>query len=410
MNKKAFYTLSLVIFTSAMGNNIIAPFIAVYATTMGANAFWLGVMFSGVSLTSAVLAPVSGWLCDHHSRKLLMIIGLVLFTLLSLSYILATNFYTLTLVRILMGVSGVLVMPVAQTYVSELTPKGKEATYMNIFMMFLYLGMGFGPFLGGTLNDLYGMNSAFYSMAALAFIALILLIVFVPDLEPQSGNKQKASLSSMIAVSRDNLIKASNLQVCSRAILRQGVTSFLPLYAVKILGMDTMTIGIVLSIYIFIEAISQGFMGPIADRTNKKILLVSGTLIAGILSFFLENMTTALTLTSLLVPIAILTSLSRAAALAYYVDAGRRFNSQGASSGVFNTFQSFGYGVGPILFGFVTDNFGIQSMFLTGGVVGVIVVPFMVIYLLARQPEEPVIESIGAEPSKDTPENHQRRN
>jgi MFS family permease len=410
MNKKAFYTLSLVIFTSAMGNNIIAPFIAVYATTMGANAFWLGVMFSGVSLTSAVLAPVSGWLCDHHSRKLLMIIGLVLFTLLSLSYILATNFYTLTLVRILMGVSGVLVMPVAQAYVSELTPKGKEATYMNIFMMFLYLGMGFGPFLGGTLNDLYGMNSAFYSMAALAFIALILLIVFVPDLEPQSGNKQKASLSSMIAVSRDNLIKASNLQVCSRAILRQGVTSFLPLYAVKILGMDTMTIGIVLSIYIFIEAISQGFMGPIADRTNKKILLVSGTLIAGILSFFLENMTTALTLTSLLVPIAILTSLSRAAALAYYVDAGRRFNSQGASSGVFNTFQSFGYGVGPILFGFVTDNFGIQSMFLTGGVVGVIVVPFMVIYLLARQPEEPVIESIGAEPSKDTPENHQRRN
>jgi len=410
MNKKAFYTLSLVIFTSAMGNNIIAPFIAVYATTMGANAFWLGVMFSGVSLTSAVLAPVSGWLCDHYSRKLLMIIGLVLFTLLSLSYILATNFYTLTLVRILMGVSGVLVMPVAQAYVSELTPKGKEATYMNIFMMFLYLGMGFGPFLGGTLNDLYGMNSAFYSMAALAFIALILLIVFVPDLEPQSGNKQKASLSSMIAVSRDNLIKASNLQVCSRAILRQGVTSFLPLYAVKILGMDTMTIGIVLSIYIFIEAISQGFMGPIADRTNKKILLVSGTLIAGILSFFLENMTTALTLTSLLVPIAILTSLSRAAALAYYVDAGRRFNSQGASSGVFNTFQSFGYGVGPILFGFVTDNFGIQSMFLTGGVVGVIVVPFMVIYLLARQPEEPVIESVEAEPSKDTPENHQRRN
>jgi MFS family permease len=231
------------------------------------------------------------------------------------------------------------------------------------------------------------MNSAFYSMAALAFIALILLIVFVPNLEPQSSNKQKANLSSMIAVSRDNLIKASNLQVCSRAILRQGVTSFLPLYAVKILGMDTMTIGIVLSIYIFIEAISQGFMGPIADRTNKKILLVSGTLIAGILSFFLENMTTALTLTSLLVPIAILTSLSRAAALAYYVDAGRRFNSQGASSGVFNTFQSFGYGVGPILFGFVTDNFGIQSMFLTGGVVGVIVVPFMVIYLLARQSE-----------------------
>ena len=197
MNKKAFYTLSIVIFTTAMGNNIIAPFLAVYATTLGANAFWIGVMFSGVSLASAVLSPVSGWLCDRFSRKLLMIIGVALFTLLSLSYVLATNFYLLTLVRILIGASGVLVMPVAQAYVSEITPKGKEATYMNIFMMFLYLGMGFGPLLGGTLNNLYGMNSAFYSMAALAFIALIFLIVFVPSLEPQSGGKKKASLGSM---------------------------------------------------------------------------------------------------------------------------------------------------------------------------------------------------------------------
>jgi hypothetical protein len=50
MNKKAFYTLSLVIFTSAMGNNIIAPFIAVYATTMGANA-------SGLRLALRPLQP-----------------------------------------------------------------------------------------------------------------------------------------------------------------------------------------------------------------------------------------------------------------------------------------------------------------------------------------------------------------
>ena len=43
-------------------------------------------------------------------------------------------------------------------------------------------------------------------------------------------------------------------------------------------------------------------------------------------------------------------------------------------------------------------------MFLTGGVVGVIVVPFMVIYLLAKQPQA-AIESVEVKDTRGGSEN-----
>jgi MFS transporter, DHA1 family, multidrug resistance protein len=390
MNKKAFFALSTVVFTSMLGMSILSPLMAIYATTMGANGFWLGVMFSGFSLSGAIFSPVAGWLADHQSRKMLMVVGLVAYALVSIGYALANNIYLLTVVRLFHGIASAVVVPVAQAYIGDITPKGKEGTYMNIFMMFMYLGMAIGPFMGGTLSDLYGMNTAFYSMAALAALSLVFLFIAVPDLRAKAV-KKRAGLKSMIDALRDNRMKASNLHLCSRAILRQGIISFLPLYAAKMLGMSTSMIGIIISVYVFVEAISQGAMGPVTDRGNKGLLLVGGTLAAAILSFFLGNMSTELTLLALLIPIAITTSLARSAASAYSVDYGHKTNEMGAAMGIFNSTQYLGSAIGPIMFGIVTDSFGLQSIFPAGAITGLIVVPFMIFYLLARQPEPPLV-------------------
>jgi DHA1 family multidrug resistance protein-like MFS transporter len=135
MNKKAFFALSTVIFTTQLGMNIISPLMAVYARTMGANALWLGIMVSGSAFSYLIFAPVSGWLADRVSRKLLMIVGLTAYTLFSIGYALSTNVYMLTGVRLLHGAASALVGPVAQAYVGNISPKGKEGTFINIFMM-----------------------------------------------------------------------------------------------------------------------------------------------------------------------------------------------------------------------------------------------------------------------------------
>jgi MFS family permease len=190
------------------------------------------------------------------------------------------------------------------------------------------------------------------------------------------------------------------LHLSSRAILRQGVIAFMPLYATKILGMGTGTIGLVVSIFIFVEAISQGIIGPIADRVNKKMLLIGGTLIAAILAFFLGNMTTVTGMLSIMIPIAIFTCLARASASAYSVEIGARLKCMGACSGLFNASQDMGNFIGPILFGWVTDRYGLSSMFLTGAIAGIIAVPFMFLSLYGKQNNSAYSEKAKAEPAK----------
>jgi DHA1 family multidrug resistance protein-like MFS transporter len=394
MNKKAFFALSTVIFTTQLGMNIISPLMAVYARTLGANALWLGIMVSGMAFSYIIFAPISGWLADRVSRKRLMIIGLAAYTLFSIGYA-STNVYMLTGIRLLHGAASALVGPVAQAYVGNLSPKGKEGTFINIFMMFMYLGMAVGPIMGGALYDQLGMNYAFYAMGTLSALSLLFLIVFVPPFKPVTG-QARAGLMAIFTPLRDNRIKAANLHLGSRAILRQGITSFLPLYAITILGMTATNIGFVLTIFVFTEAISQGLMGSFADRANKKALLLGGTSIAAILAFFLGSMTTQWTLLLILVPIAFSTSLARASASVYHVQVGRQMNNMGASMGILNATQGLGSAIGPILYGIVIDTFGLPSIFLTGGITGIMVLPFMAYYLFKKQPEiSPLVAPAG---------------
>jgi DHA1 family multidrug resistance protein-like MFS transporter len=321
-----------------------------------------------------------------------MVSGLIFYTLISLGYAYAPNIYVLILVRLLHGVASTMVAPVAQAYAGDLSPEGKEGTYMNVFMMFMYLGMAAGPFMGGTLNNLYGMNWAFYSMGALSALSLLFLILFVPPIKARFV-RTRPGLRSMVALLKDNRIKVSTLHLFSRAILRQGIISFLPLYAVQVLGMKTTVIGEILSIYIFVEAVSQGVMGPITDRMNRYLLLVGGTLVAAILSFFIGNMHTEGTLLLILIPVALMTSLARAAASAYHLQVGHELDATGASMGILNSSQNMGSAVGPILFGVVTDSYGLQSMFLTGGIAGIVAIPLMVYYALKKQQRSAVTET-----------------
>ncbi len=392
MNKKAFYTLSAAIFATMIGSSIISPLMSLYAKSMGASGLWLGIMASGFSLSRALFQPVSGRLSDRGNRKLLIIIGLASYTVISIGYAFAANLYTLTTVRLFHGLASALVTPVAQAYVGDIIPKGKEGKYMNLFMMFMYLGMAMGPILGGTLNDRYGMAAAFYTMAALSALTLLLLIIFVPVVESHA-QKARAGWSSMMALLKDNRMKAVTLHLASRGILRQGITTFLPLYSAKFLGMNTTTIGIVASVFIFTEAFSQGLFGSIADRWNKNVLLVGGSLAASIIIFFGRGMPNALGQLLVLVPVAATTSLARASASAYSVEIGSKFKCMGSCMGLCNAAQDLGHFIGPILFGWAIDHLGEGSIFAVGGITGLIAIPFMIISLMGKQPGGALVEA-----------------
>ena len=402
MNKRAFVTLCVAIFVAMLGMGIISPLMALYADSMGANGIWLGLMYSGFSLARALMQPITGWFSDKKGRKTIMVAGLAAYTLVSIGYAIAINMYQLTVVRLLHGIASALVIPVAQAYVGDIIPKGKEGTYMGIFSMSMYLGMAAGPMLGGTVSDLYSMNTAFYIMAALAGCGLLLLVIFVPAIAPHERiNKGKAA--PMLAMLKDNKIKAISLYLGARGILRQSISAFLPLYAVKTMGLSTVEAAVLVTIYLLTEALSQLFMGPIADRFNRKALMITGAIFASALGFFLNHMGNSFTMLLVLVPIAIMATVGRIPALAYNVELGVKYGRMGSSMGITNAAQDLGHFIGPLITGWAIDAYGLSTIFYTGSIAGMLALPLMSYWLFTREigyTPEVAAEASPADPPK----------
>jgi len=383
MNKKAFITLFAVVFTAVLGMGIISPLMPLYAESMGASGLWLGLMFSGFALSRTIFMPIMGKLSDRRGRKIFIGLGLLAYTVISLSYALASNMYALTSVRFLHGIASAMVIPIAHAYIGDLIFKGKEGTYMNLFSMSMFLGMGAGPFLGGFLADTFYMNAGFYAMAGLTALALIMLLLLVPSVKPSSEQIKKTPGAPLRTIIRDNKVKAIGLSLASRAFYRQGISAFLPLLAVSTMEMSVTGIGLVLSIFMLTGGFAQGLLGPLADRLNTERLIIIGGISAPVFVFFIPYMPAGAMLLAMLLPMALLGAVARAATTALNVELGNKYNGMGSVMGIARSLMSLGMVIGPLVFGYTMDNFGINSVFQIGAIVGILAnIP--VIYLLYK--------------------------
>jgi MFS family permease len=286
-----------------------------------------------------------------------------------------------------------MVIPVAEAYIGDIIPKGKEGTYMGLFWMALYLGMAAGPMLGGTLSNQYGMNSAFYTMAGIAAGAFLLLVTFVPAIQPHERLSHGKG-TPMRVMLKDNKIKAISTYLAARAVLRQSISAFLPLYAVQNMGLNVAEAGTLVTVFLFTEALSQIWVGPVADRFNRKALMITGGIFTSVLGFFLNQMGTSFAMLLILVPIAIMGTIGRVPAIAFNVELGIKYGRMGSSMGITNAAQDMGSFIGPFLTGWAMDNFGLGAVFYIGSIIGIISMPFMAYWLYSKESDR-VLEGSG---------------
>jgi DHA1 family multidrug resistance protein-like MFS transporter len=373
MNKKIFITLFIATVITMTGLGIIDPILPLYARSMKATGIQLGIIFAGFALSRSIFAPIVGQYSDKHGRKNLMIAGLVLFTVVSACFVYAKTPLALTLIRFAQGFAVVLVTPVAQAYIGDLTPIGKEGKYMNLFFMSFFAGMAIGPYLGGILTDQFNIKAPFYAMGGLSFMVMVLVLFLVPESSAiKSHDKKKIPFfKSLLPVFKDKPMIGIMTYMATRGFYRWGFNTFFPLLAVKSENMSPANIGLVLSFYMIFGSIMQYPFGLVADKFPSQkvnLILIGGTCSA--LSMcavaFSHSM---LMFVILATSMGAFSSVSRASALAIRTERGRIYG-MGSATGAFTTSLSVGQVLGPILFGVIADISSIPVAFLVGGLVG----------------------------------------
>ncbi|MBI2858285.1 MAG: MFS transporter [Chloroflexi bacterium] len=386
MNKKAFAALCLVMFVAQIGLGIVAPFLPLYAKSMNASGTWIGIMFAAYGLSRLFLMPLAGRLSDFGNRKMFILGGLALFSVISLVYILATDIYQLTLIRLVHGAATSMIVPIAEAYIADLIPKGKDATYINFFSMWRFLGAGAGPVLGGVVAEVFGVNAAFYTMSGIGVLALALCALYVPRTAPSArrGHGGGASYGKLF---KDNRVKGICVYQVSRSFWRHGSSTFLPILAASSLMMGEARIGLLLAVYQMADGVVQGVMGPIGDRYSKVALLVIFSFAGAAAMFLIPNVTSVALMFLVIALIAVFDGMARGSAMAMNVEIGRQHQGMGTMIGISHSATDFGTVLGPAAFGYFSDLYGLTAAFYIGAGFG-IGTTLISGYLFSRVPRE----------------------
>jgi DHA1 family multidrug resistance protein-like MFS transporter len=356
------------LFVAMLGTGVVAPIMPLYAKTMGATGIWLGIIYSAFSISRAVFMPMTGKLSDRRGRKLFIVIGLTIYTLASFGYIWSHTVFELVWIRFLHGVGSAMIIPIAAAMIGDLSPEGKEGSMMGTFNVAVFLGFGAGPLLGGIVLDALGINEVFYLMGGLSGFSLLLIFFFLSEKKNDAIQDQRV-LSSFRTLWRQDIFKGLLIFRSSNAVIRGTVTAFLPVFAAK-WQIAPARIGLLVSVNILLTAVLQQVFGWMADRYNRRILMIVGNLVTAFPLFLTLFANSFFHLLILSIIMGIGSGLAFPAASAVATVLGRD-HGMGNIMGYFNTAMSIGMIIGPIISGVIMDRFGLPVVFIFSGLIGI---------------------------------------
>ena len=195
-----------------------------------------------------------------------------------------------------------MIMPAVQAYVGDITPSGREGFTMGLFNMSMFLGLSIGPLIGGIIRDRFSLDASFASMGFLTFLGFLLSFFLLPPTKSEQVVRRGIEPMAWKWVLRDRNMAGLSLFRLAYAACIGVIWSFLPVLADLEFSLSSSTIGILVTLGVFSSGLLHVPMGFMADRINRKLMIVGGGLIItySIFSFYWANSFEDLLLASVL--------------------------------------------------------------------------------------------------------------
>jgi DHA2 family multidrug resistance protein len=132
-------------------------------------------------VANAIILPMAGWLANFFGRRRTLLACVIGFTATSVLCGLSRSLAALIFFRILQGLSGGGLQPLAQATMLEAFPRQKHGHAMAAYGIGVIMAPIFGPMLGGYITDTYSWRWIFYLNVPIGVLSLTLMSRFVWD-------------------------------------------------------------------------------------------------------------------------------------------------------------------------------------------------------------------------------------
>jgi MFS transporter, Spinster family, sphingosine-1-phosphate transporter len=231
-------------------------------------------------LTSAFLgfymvaAPFTGPLADRYSRKLIIVLGAVFWSGLTLLTAVTHTYLALLVRHTLVGIGEATFVTIAPTFVADLYPEQKRGRILGVFYLAIPVGTAAGYLLGGNLGVTYGWRFPFYVAAVPGFL-LALAILFIP--EPVRGQfdslEQTPERSSLSGLATNPAFWTATLGMAMMTFALGGLQVWMPTFLSQARGYSLQSANLVFGGIIVVDgtvaSLAGGWLGDYLLRRSQ---------------------------------------------------------------------------------------------------------------------------------------------
>lgn len=148
---------------------------------LGASPDQISWVLTSYLVASAIMMPLTGFFSDRLGRKKYLLISIGGFVIASMLCGIAQNLTEIVLFRILQGMFGAALVPLAQAIMVDTYPIEERARAMSIWGMGVMVGPIAGPTVGGWLTETLDWRWTFFINLPVGILSLLLAMRYVPD-------------------------------------------------------------------------------------------------------------------------------------------------------------------------------------------------------------------------------------
>ena len=158
--------------------NVSLPHIAGTLSATPEEATWV---LTSYLVSNAIILPAAAWMGAVFGRKRFLLTCILLFTASSAICGAAPRLDVLILARVLQGLGGGALQPIAQSVLLESFPPHRRGVAMATYGMGVVVAPILGPTLGGWITETYTWRWVFYINLPVGALAFLMVQAFVED-------------------------------------------------------------------------------------------------------------------------------------------------------------------------------------------------------------------------------------
>lgn len=245
-----------------------------------------GFLSSAFFLFYMVAAPLMGPLADRYSRKIIIVVGAMVWSGATLLTAVTNSFQDLLVRHTLVGIGEASFVTIAPTLVADSFPQEKRGRVFGIFYLAIPVGAALGYILGGYLGPRYGWRLPFYVAAAPGFVlALLLLLIREPERGRFDTLQETRERGTIWGLAHNAAFWTACLGMAAMTFSLGGLRVWMPTFLARERGYTLEAAGKIFGLIVAFDGVVASILGGwlgdrLLRRTRSAYYLVSAASMA----------------------------------------------------------------------------------------------------------------------------------